>query len=64
MNLKKRVSRNPAALVAEFTLPLWNRKIARAGPRITTEEEKFKAFAALHPIDVQVHVFKTASARR
>lgn len=38
----------------------WNPTTVEAAPKTTSEEEALKAFAALHPIDAHVHVFKTA----
>jgi hypothetical protein len=46
----------PAALIAAVTKP----KDCESWAADTTEEEKFKAFAALHPVNVHIHVFKTA----
>jgi hypothetical protein len=49
-----------ALLVAVLFLRPWSSTNAQAALNITSEEEALKAFAALHPIDAHVHVFKTA----
>jgi hypothetical protein len=48
------------ALIAALSLRSWHPRTAQAAPKNTSEEEVLKAFAALHPIDAHVHVFKTA----
>lgn len=48
------------ALIAALSLWSWNPRTTQAAPTTTSEEEALKAFAALHPIDAHVHVFKTA----
>ncbi|MGA8868135.1 MAG: amidohydrolase family protein [Candidatus Sulfotelmatobacter sp.] len=37
----------------------WNPTTVEAAPKTISEEAALKAFAALHPIDAHVHVFKT-----
>lgn len=49
-----------ALLVLGLFLRSWNSTNAQASSNITSEEKALKAFAALHPIDAHVHVFKTA----
>lgn len=48
------------ASIAALSLRSWHPRTAHAAPKNTSEEEALKAFAALHPIDAHVHVFKTA----
>jgi|SRR6266478_6792628 hypothetical protein len=48
------------ASIAALSLRSWRPRTAQAAPKNTSEEEALKAFAALHPIDAHVHVFKTA----
>ncbi len=46
-----------AAVLSSFS---WHPASAGAPQKTTSEEETLKAFAALHPIDSHVHVFKTS----
>ena len=48
------------ASIAALSLRSWEPKAAKAAPATTGHEEALQAFAALHPIDAHVHVFKTA----
>ena len=48
------------ASIAALSLRLGDPKAAKAAPATTGHEEALQAFAALHPIDAHVHVFKTA----
>ena len=47
-------------VVAIFAAPTLRLQTAKAASKTTTDEQALNAFAALHPIDVHVHVFKTS----
>jgi predicted TIM-barrel fold metal-dependent hydrolase len=61
MTLKRRLlAFTLLAFLAVLYLRSWNSRTARAASNVTTEEEVLKSFAALHPIDAHIHIFKTA----
>jgi predicted TIM-barrel fold metal-dependent hydrolase len=49
------------ASAVALLLRSWETRAARAAPITTSEEEALRAFAALHPIDAHVHVFKSSA---
>jgi len=50
------------ALITAAGILLVDRRVSAAAPQPTTDELALKSLAALHPVDVHVHVFKTDSA--
>jgi len=52
------------ALITAAGILLVDRRVSAAAPQPTTDGLALKSLAALHPVDVHVHVFKTDSAFR
>ena len=50
------------ALITAAGILLVDRRVSAVAPQPTTDELALKSLAALHPVDVHVHVFKTDSA--